>query len=80
LQKCTRLSVLDLHGNRIAQVSLHTFFVHPSFKAYVPTENKAAFSRLISLIKKCVFTCIMAVYDKKDCENTCKPKKYRFYT
>jgi len=37
-----------------------------------PTENKAAYSRIILLIKKCVFMCIMAIYDKKDSVNTCK--------
>jgi len=43
-----------------------------------PTKNKAAFSRVILLIKKCVFTCIMAVYDKKDFVNKCKQKMHFF--
>jgi len=45
-------------------------------------ENKAAFSRIILLIKKCVFTCIMAVYIKKDCVNektqVLTPELWRF--
>jgi len=41
----------------------------------VPTENKAAYSDIILLFKKCVFTCIMAVYDEKDSVNTGKMKK-----
>jgi len=29
---------------------------------------------------KCVFSFIMAVYDEKDCVNTCKQKNAGFYT
>jgi len=36
---------------------------------HIPTENKAAYSHIILLIKK---TCIMAIYYKKDSANTCK--------
>jgi len=43
-----------------------------------PNKNKAAFSRIILLIKKGVFTCIMAVYDKKDCVNMCNQKNAGF--
>jgi len=42
------------------------------------TENEAGYSRIILLIKKRVFKCIMAVYDKKDGVNTGKMKKCRF--
>jgi len=38
----------------------------------VPTENWAAYSCIILLIKTRVFTCIMAIYDIKDSVNTCK--------
>jgi len=38
----------------------------------IPTENKAAYSRIVLLIKKSVFTCIMAIYYKKDSVNSCK--------
>jgi len=38
---------------------------------YIPTKNKAAYSHIILLIKRCVFTCIMAIYNKKDSVNTC---------
>jgi len=34
-----------------------------------PTKNKATYSLVILLIKKCVFTCILAIYDKKDSVN-----------
>jgi len=38
-----------------------------------PTKNKAAYSRIILLIKITrVFMCIMAVYDTKDSVNTQK--------
>jgi len=37
-----------------------------------PTKNKAAYSGIILLIKNRVFTCIMAVYNKKDRVNMCK--------
>jgi len=45
-----------------------------------PIKNKAAYSRIILLIKKRVFTCIMAIYDKKDSVNTGKTKNTGGYT
>jgi len=45
-----------------------------------PTKNKAAYSRIILFIKKCVFKCIMAIYDKKDSVNTCKTSFTRVCT
>jgi len=50
------------------------FFLNKEYK--YPTENKAAYSRIILLIKKCVFTGIMAVYDIKDSVSTCKTRKH----
>jgi len=38
----------------------------------IQTKNKAAYSRIILLIKKHVFMCSVAVYDKKDGINMCK--------
>jgi len=32
----------------------------------IPTKNKATYSRIILLMKKHVFACIMAIYDEKD--------------
>jgi len=40
----------------------------------------AAYSRIILLIKKCVFMCVMAIYDKKDSVNTCKTSFTRVCT
>jgi len=36
----------------------------------VPTKNKAAYSRIILLIKKCIHVYITAIYNKKDSVNT----------
>jgi len=42
------------------------------------TKNKTAFLRIILLTKKCVFKCIMTVYNEKDDVNTCKQKTQAF--
>jgi len=58
-----RLSVPG--SKKMAEALSHTKIV--SFQ----TRNKAAYSRIILLIEKNrVFTCIMAIYDKKDTYKT----------
>jgi len=41
-------------------------------ESFISTKNRAVYSHIILFFEKRIFTCIMAICDKKDSVSTCK--------